>query len=113
MFKVALAIFKLNEQKILEVDDPLEVFQVVQVSISTYGCVHFCGLPTEQGVSSPYISEYAKEDVGLPSTHGGKQFEDNRRSRKRALPAQSDLLTFLLPLDYFQKTGFANRYLGR
>ncbi|KAI8580125.1 hypothetical protein K450DRAFT_238282 [Umbelopsis ramanniana AG] len=30
LFRVALAIFKLNEQKILEVDDPLEVFQVVQ-----------------------------------------------------------------------------------
>lgn len=31
LFRVALAIFKLNEHKILEVDDPLEVFQVVQV----------------------------------------------------------------------------------
>ncbi|KAM3578422.1 hypothetical protein VKS41_009167 [Umbelopsis sp. WA50703] len=30
LFRVALAIFKLNEQKIMDVDDPLEVFQVVQ-----------------------------------------------------------------------------------
>ncbi|KAI8381602.1 rab-GTPase-TBC domain-containing protein [Radiomyces spectabilis] len=30
IFRVALAIFKMNEQEILSVDDPLEVFQVVQ-----------------------------------------------------------------------------------
>ncbi|CAG8618779.1 32424_t:CDS:10, partial [Racocetra persica] len=30
LFRVALAIFKLNEEKILAVDDPMEVFQVVQ-----------------------------------------------------------------------------------
>lgn len=40
LFRVALAIFKLNEQKILEVDDPLEVFQVVQAS-STANAAHF------------------------------------------------------------------------
>ncbi|CAG8673992.1 3784_t:CDS:2 [Acaulospora morrowiae] len=30
LFRVALAIFKLNEEKILAVDDPMEIFQVVQ-----------------------------------------------------------------------------------
>ncbi|CAG8466300.1 10561_t:CDS:2 [Ambispora gerdemannii] len=30
LFRVALAIFKINEEKILAVDDPMEVFQVVQ-----------------------------------------------------------------------------------
>lgn len=31
LFRVALAIFKMNEQAILAVDDSLEVFQVIQV----------------------------------------------------------------------------------
>ncbi|CAG8446460.1 11174_t:CDS:2, partial [Scutellospora calospora] len=30
LFRIALAIFKLNEEKILAVDDPMEIFQVVQ-----------------------------------------------------------------------------------
>jgi hypothetical protein len=30
LFRVALAIFKLNEEKILAVDDPMEIFQAVQ-----------------------------------------------------------------------------------
>lgn len=31
LFRVALAIFKMNEQAILAVDDSMEVFQVIQV----------------------------------------------------------------------------------
>jgi hypothetical protein len=31
LFRVALAIIKLNEDKILAIDDPMEIFQVVQV----------------------------------------------------------------------------------
>lgn len=31
LFRIALGIFKLNEAEILSVNDPLEVFQVIQV----------------------------------------------------------------------------------
>lgn len=32
LFRVALAIIKLNEDKILAIDDPMEIFQLVQVN---------------------------------------------------------------------------------
>jgi hypothetical protein len=70
LFRVALAIFKLNEQKILEVDDPLEVFQVVQVS-STANAAHFITLRINEYDNHIHI-EHAKENAGLPSPYGGK-----------------------------------------
>lgn len=33
LFRVALAIIKLNEDKILAIDDPMEIFQLVQVRV--------------------------------------------------------------------------------
>lgn len=51
LFRVALGIFKLNESNILAVDDPLEVFQEIQVR-------YLIKWVSTKGVSI----EYAKEN---------------------------------------------------
>lgn len=56
LFRVALAIFRINEEMILSVDDSLEVFQVVQVS-------SFCVKSCRSGIYQLHIFiEHAKKD---------------------------------------------------
>lgn len=41
LFRIALTIFKMNEANILAVNDPLEVFQVVQVRLQVFYFLSF------------------------------------------------------------------------